>query len=283
MKILAFKEEFRQDLKNVFPSAEVDSLFNILTEKFLGMSRLQIALDPQKELSQQEHQDLKAALERLKNHEPVQYITGETEFFGLTFNVNKDVLIPRPETEELIQWILDDFQPRKQEPTKILDIGTGSGCIAIALAKNLPKAEVTAVDISKEALTTAFLNAERNGVQVDFLQQDVLQMEKPAEKFDVIVSNPPYVRELEKEAMQRNVLEYEPQTALYVQNEDSLLFYNKISDLAVEGLTNDGAIYFEINQYLGKETEQLLVRKNFRTTLKKDIFGVDRMLRGKRL
>ena len=280
MKLLAFREKFRDLLTKEFASEEVDSFFNILTEKYLGMTRLKVAMQPERELTESELIHLETALERLQQHEPIQYITGETEFFGLSFRVNKDVLIPRPETEELVQWILEDLQ--EKENVKILDIGTGSGCIAIALAKNLPQAKVSAIDISEGALKMAFLNAQENGVQVEFLQNNVLKMTKLSDIFDVIVSNPPYVRELEKEKMHRNVLEFEPETALYVKNEDPLLFYEKIATLASAALAPKGAVYFEINQYLGEETAELLRQKNFRTCLKKDIFGVDRMLRGSR-
>ena len=281
MKLRAFREKFRDRLNKEFASGEVDSFFNILSEKYLNMTRLEIAMQPEKELSADELGKFQAALHRLQQHEPIQYITGHTEFFGLNFKVNKNVLIPRPETEELVQWILTDLEAKKKN-LKILDIGTGSGCIAIALAKNLPQAEVWAIDISEEALKMAFLNAEENEVQIELLQKDVLRMQNLPATFDVIVSNPPYVRELEKAEMHRNVLEFEPQGALYVPDNDPLLFYKIITALASESLSSKGAVYFEINQYLGKETEELLQQKNFRTSLKKDIFGVDRMLRGKR-
>lgn len=281
MKLLAFREKFRNRLNKEFASEEVNSFFNMLSEKYLNMSRLQIAMHPEKELSADELQNFEGALQRLQQHEPVQYITGDTEFFGLNFKVNKHVLIPRPETEELVQWILTDLEGRR-ESLRILDIGTGSGCIAVALAKNLPKAEIWAIDISEEALKMAFLNAQQNKVQVNFLQNDVLKMQNLPMVFDVIVSNPPYVRELEKFEMQRNVLEFEPHTALYVSDDDPLLFYKQITALASKGLSSKGVVYFEINQYLGQETSELLQQKNFRTSLKKDIFGVDRMLRGSR-
>lgn len=281
MKLLAFREKFRNRLNKEFASEEVNSFFNMLSEKYLNMSRLQIAMHPEKELSADELQNFEGALQRLEHHEPVQYIMGETEFFGLNFEVNKHVLIPRPETEELVQWILTDLEGRR-ENLRILDIGTGSGCIAVALAKNLPKAEIWAIDISEEALKMAFLNAQQNEVQVNFLQNDVLKMQNLPMVFDVIVSNPPYVRELEKFEMQRNVLEFEPHTALYVSDDDPLLFYEKITALASKGLSSKGVVYFEINQYLGQETSELLQQKNFRTSLKKDIFGVERMLRGSR-
>ncbi|WP_029037439.1 peptide chain release factor N(5)-glutamine methyltransferase [Salinimicrobium xinjiangense] len=278
MKIIAFKNHFFETLAGDYPAEEVGSFFNILTSKLLGLSRLDLALNPQRDLSSQELEKFEEALQRLRRHEPIQYITGSTEFFGLKFHVDKNTLIPRPETEELVQWILDDF--KETQEISVLDIGTGSGCIAISLAKHLPKAKVSAIDISEEALKVAEKNAVLNRVKVNFIHADILAAEDLPDRFDVIVSNPPYVRELEKRDMQRNVLEYEPETALYVKDEDPLLFYRKISELASHHLKAGGKLYFEINQYLRKETEALLAEKNFQTRLKKDIFGVHRMLKG---
>lgn len=278
MKITAFKDYFFDTLKDEYPKEETGSFFFILLQEFCGLTRLDLALDPQRELSQEQKQKLEQALYRLQGHEPIQYITGSTEFFGLKFKVDKNVLIPRPETEELVQWILADLEP--SAVLKILDIGTGSGCIAVSLAKNLPQAKVSAIDISGEALKVAKGNGELNQVSVEFLQKDILNTDALSQHYDLIISNPPYVRELEKTEMQRNVLEHEPETALYVKDNDPLIFYRKIIKLAAKHLNPGGKLYFEINQYLGKETETLLTEKNFQTRLKKDIFGVDRMLRG---
>ncbi len=278
MKITAFKDYFFDTLQEDYPKEEAGSFFFILLQEFCGLTRLDLALDPQRELSQEQKQKLEQALYRLQGHEPIQYITGSTEFFGLKFKVDKNVLIPRPETEELVQWILADLEP--SAVLKILDIGTGSGCIAVSLAKNLPQAKVSAIDISGEALKVAKGNGELNQVSVEFLQKDILNTDALSQHYDLIISNPPYVRELEKTEMQRNVLEHEPETALYVKDNDPLIFYRKIIKLAAKHLNPGGKLYFEINQYLGKETETLLTEKNFQTRLKKDIFGVDRMLRG---
>lgn len=280
MLLKEFKTYFIVELEKEYPKEEVQSFFNLLTEAFLKMSRLEVALDPEKELSEAEVSKLKDALQRLQKHEPIQYIIGETEFYGLLFKVNPAVLIPRPETEELVQWIMDDASKKGKRDLNILDIGTGTGCIAISLARNLPDARVSAVDISEGALSTAKENAKLNGVEITFLQKDILNTDSLEKKFDVIVSNPPYVRNLEKQDMQRNVLEFEPEKALYVRDEDPLIFYRKISELAKDALHPEGALYFEINQYLGAETEAILKKKNFQTQLKKDIFGVDRMLKG---
>ena len=281
MEVGEFRKEFTERLEKEFSKEEVQSFFNILSEAFLNMSRLQVALNMKKELSSEEEQMMRQGLHRLEQHEPVQYITGETEFFGLPFKVNRNVLVPRPETEELVQWILEDLKEGTNRTIKILDIGTGSGCIAISLAKQLPQAKITGWDISEAALKIAKENADRNEVKVNFEQVDVLKLAKIPQHFDVIVSNPPYVRELEKQEMHRNVLEHEPSGALYVKDEDPLLFYRKISKLAASN-PSTVAVYFEINQYLGEETRALLEEKNFHTSLKKDIFGADRMLRGKK-
>ena len=281
MTIKDFRKHFFDSLSGDFPAEEIGSFFNILTQRFLGLSRLEIALHPERDLKSHEQENFEDALKRLQQHEPIQYITGKTEFFGLQFHVNRNVLIPRAETEELVQWILDDHQD-KNSHLKILDIGTGSGCIAISLAKKLPQAQVWAMDVSEAALEVAKSNAKLNQVKIGFLKENVLDLQTLNEQYDIIVSNPPYVRELEKKEMHKNVLEHEPELALYVKDDDPLLFYRKISALAEKGLTEGGKLYFEINQYLGSETEELLQEKNFRTTLKKDIFGVHRMLKGEK-
>ena len=281
MKITAFKELFFESLKEEYPKEETGSFFLILLEEYCGLTRLDLALKPDLNLSEEQILKFREAIERLQNHEPIQYITGHTEFFGLKFIVNRHVLIPRPETEELVQWVLEDID--HSGAIDILDIGTGSGGIAVSLAKNLPQAKISAIDISEEALKVAKQNAELNLVSVEFFHQDILNTEMLPQQYDIIISNPPYVRELEKNEMQRNVLEYEPETALYVKDNDPLIFYRKITELAAIYLKPRGKLYFEINQYLGKETDALLTEKNFQTRLKKDIFGVDRMLRGIKL
>lgn len=279
MRLSQLKIQFIDELRDEYPSTEIESFFNILADNFLGMSRLEIALAPEFMLNNEQVIAFELALKRLKKHEPVQYITGETEFFGFKFQVNKNVLIPRPETEELVEWIIKDFG--KNENLKILDIGTGSGCIAISLAKNL-KAEVSAFDISEEALSIAQKNADINKVKIDFQKVDILKTEELAERYDIIVSNPPYVREQEKEQMQKNVLDHEPETALYVKNDDALIFYKRIAELAQHSLKPKGALYFEINQYLPDETKALVENFGFEAELKKDIFGNYRMLKALR-
>lgn len=269
-------------LSGLYPSEETQSFFNILSKKYINLSRIEIALNPEKTISEEDFEKFQQALFRLKNHEPIQYIIGETEFFGLLFKVNKSTLIPRPETEELIEWIISSQKLITHNPQHItiLDIGTGSGCMAISLAKNLSNAEVSALDISKGALKIAQQNAELNRVEVEFLQADILKTETLLKQYDLIVSNPPYVRELEKKQMQRNVLKYEPDSALYVKDKDPLLFYRVISQLAKKHLKPNGKLFFEINEYLADELTLLLKNEGFQNIeVKKDIFGKDRMIK----
>ncbi|ORL44227.1 peptide chain release factor N(5)-glutamine methyltransferase [Zunongwangia atlantica] len=282
MTITQLKNKFLEDLGDNYPKEEILSFFYLLAAHFLEMSRLQMALEPNKELSEAEIGDFEQALEKLASFEPIQYIIGETEFFSLNFKVAPGVLIPRPETEELVQWILDEVSLQQKSDLKILDIGTGSGCIPISLKKHLPKAQISAIDISEEALKIAKINAEQNEVSVDFIQQDILSAEKLPQQFDIIVSNPPYVRELEKAEMQQNVLQHEPETALYVKDENPLLFYKKITKLAQEGLAKNGMLFFEINQYLGEETKAMVEDHGFNAELRKDMFGNFRMLKAQK-
>ena len=281
MQIQQFKKEFFNKLNELYPTTEIQSFFNLLGEFKLKLSRIEVALQPDFEIPKTDLEFLRKALTGLKNQIPIQYIIGETEFYGLPFKVNKNVLIPRPETEELVNWILENSKLQtSNSKLNILDIGTGSGCIPITLAKNLPNATIYALDISSEALKTAKTNAELNNVTINFIEADILSLPELPQKFDIIVSNPPYVRVFEKEQMQHNVLEHEPHVALFVEDNNPLLFYDKIADLAKNHLSKDGHLYFEINQYLGKETVALLASKGFKNIeLKKDMFGADRMVR----
>ena len=284
MTLINIKNTFHSELKNLFPINEIDTFFYLLTETYLKLKRVDVALNPDKEINKAIEKKFYSALAKLKKEIPIQYIIRETEFYGLPFYVDKNVLIPRPETEELVSWIVREVKikkpsPSKLEPYNILDIGTGSGCIAIALAKNLPKVIVWALDVSKKAIEVAQNNAKLNQVNIQFLNKDILSLKSLPVKFDSIVSNPPYVRELEKNEIKNNVLQNEPHLALFVKDNDPLLFYGKIADFAKENLKPKGKLYFEINQYLGKETVQLLKEKGFKNIeLKKDIFGKDRMI-----
>lgn len=278
MQIHQFKKQFFSELSVIYPQTEVQSFFNLLVEFQLNLSRVELALLPDFEIKTDDLLFFLNSLSDLKSQKPIQYIIGETEFYSLPFKVNKHVLIPRSETEELVAWIIKDYQHIKN--IKILDIGTGSGCIAISLSKNLPNAEVYAIDISPEALKVAKINAKKNRVNIQFIEADILSLKKLSLTFDIIVSNPPYVRESEKKQMQQNVLANEPHLALFVKTENPLLFYEKISEFAKLHLNNNGSLYVEINQYIGDKTVKLLENKGFKNIQpKKDLHDVDRMVK----
>jgi release factor glutamine methyltransferase len=281
MLLKEIKKVFHTELDAIYGKEEVSSFFYLLIEHYLGLERFILAVQPELIITKEEGSPLFEALSKLKLQVPIQYIIGKTHFMDLDFVVNKNVLIPRPETEELVRWVLDDFSTVKSD-LKILDIGTGSGCIAVSLAKNLPNAKVYAIDVSEEALAVAKETAKLNGVEIYFINADILEVNDLDDKFDIIVSNPPYVRMLEKQEMKNNVLDNEPELALFVADDNPLIFYKKIIELAAKNFIDKGVLYFEINQYLGKETQYLLEATNFsEIELRKDFFGNDRMLKGK--
>ncbi|SRR5690554_3776883 len=276
MKIRDYKNSFIQQLISFYDKEEIESFFFLILSRLKNIARVDLALNSDLEFSEEELNKIMLYTEELKNYKPIQYILGTTTFFGLEFEVNPNVLIPRPETEELVNWIISEN--KNQKKLKILDIGTGSGCIAISLAKNL-KAEVTAFDISEDALDTAQKNADNNQTFILLAEFDILNDTWEGEEFDIIVSNPPYVRELEKEQIKPNVLNNEPHLALFVPDNDPLIFYRKIADFALKHLSENGQLFFEINQYLDKETVNLLAEKGFKNiNLKKDIYGNNRMI-----
>ena len=283
MILKEFKLFFNEALSAIYPKTEIDSFFFILMEEKLQMQRIDTVLKPNFLITEKNLIDLKTIVKRLQKEEPIQYIIGNTEFYGLPFLVDKNTLIPRPETEELVTWVLDEIKVltnNKITELSILDIGTGTGCIPISLAKNLTSLNISAIDISPEALLIAKQNAILNKVIIEFIELDILCAKSLPQKYDVIISNPPYVRELEKEEIKINVLENEPHLALFVADENPLIFYNKIADLAKQQLSENGMLFFEINQYLGKETLNMLVKKGFKNIqLKKDLFGNDRMIK----
>jgi release factor glutamine methyltransferase len=266
-----------------------ESMFHIVLEKLHKLKRIDLALDPDLKISDLDIKRWSEIISELKTQKPIQYILGETEFFGLKFKVNQHTLIPRQETEELVDLILVQIKNEHLKNLKIVDLGTGSGCIAIALAKNSLDSAVFAVDVSDKALEIAKINARQNGVDVQFIKADILKTEDLNEFatsnteeeiiFDIIVSNPPYVRNLEKHEIKPNVLEFEPHLALFVDDTDALLFYRKIGELAFKNLKENGKLFFEINQYLGKETKELLRNIGFANVqIIKDIYGNDRMI-----
>ena len=280
MLLKNYRTQFTQELTPIFDEMEIESFFYIVLEAFHQLKRIDLALNPDLEINDLQLLQWEVVLLQLKQQKPIQYIMGETDFFGLPFYVNENTLIPRPETEELVDWISRDLTINECNDLKILDIGTGSGCIAIALAKNFPNAQVFAIDVSEKALATAQKNAIRNEVNVTFIQKNILETENLEQQFNIIVSNPPYVRNLEKVEIHKNVLAYEPHLALFVEDDNALVFYQKITELAAKNLSENGQLYFEINQYLGKEMIKLLAENNFATIeLRKDIYGNDRMIK----
>ena len=279
MQIKSYKDTFKKELLPIYDEQEIDSFFYIILEKLHGLKRIDLALNPETVMDGNHLKQWKNIVSDLKKQKPIQYILGETEFYGLRFEVNENTLIPRPETEELVELIIAKSQKPEGKSLRILDIGTGSGCIAISLAKNISNAEVFGIDVSEKALATAKKNAEINNVNVVFLLKNILETGDLQQQFDIIVSNPPYVRNLEKSEIKHNVLEYEPHLALFVEDTDALLFYRKIAELALKNLATNGRLYFEINQYLGKETVELLESMNFKNIeLIKDIYGNDRII-----
>lgn len=268
---------YRQALQIVHDTLETEALTLLTVTEITGLSKASVKAFPEKELSAKQSEKLTNTLARLKTGEPLQYILGYTEFYGLKFLVNSSVLIPRPETEELVEWILQSAQL----DTTILDIGTGSGCIAISLKKNLPGAQVSAMDISTKALETAKTNAKLNNTEVNFIKTDILQSANSMASmpYNIIVSNPPYVTLLDKERMHSNVTDFEPHTALFVPENDPLLFYRVIAEYALNNLTANGLLFFEINESYGQETVDLLSEKGLiNIQLRKDMSGRDRMI-----
>ena len=280
MKIKEYKINFIKSLLPFYDEMEAESFFYILLENKRQLRRIDLALDADIEFSEDEISIWTIILEKLKIQIPIQYILGTTHFYGLEFMVDENVLIPRPETEELVEWIVKlNSKISKKKNLRILDIGTGSGCIAISLAKNIPNSEVFAIDVSEMALAVAEKNALLNTVCVTFLHKNILETTSLDQKFDIIVSNPPYVRNLEKSEIKSNVLDNEPHLALFVADDDALIFYKKIAELAAANLNPNGQLFFEINQYLGKETLDLLESLGLKNReLRKDIYGNDRMI-----
>jgi release factor glutamine methyltransferase len=280
-KIKDIVQFFRNELQGLYDENEIKSFVNIVMEEYTGLNRTQLLLSGDKTVSESVMLKIKFAINDLKIYKPVQYIIGKTIFYELEIKVNPSVLIPRPETEELVHWIISDYKELKK-PIDIIDIGSGSGCIPIVLKKNLIQSNVYGIDISKDALKIAKLNALNNQTEVEFKIIDILDREKWIQlpQFDIIVSNPPYVCESEKEAMHANVLEYEPHLALFVDNDMPLIFYSAIADFALEKLKPNSSLYFEINEGFAFQTLELLKIKGFSNCeVRKDMQGKDRMIK----
>jgi len=272
-------KEISNLLSDAFPEQEIQSLQKLIFEKKLGLQLHDIYLNPNLKISEVDSDSILVIVSDLKLNKPIQYILGEADFFGLVFKVAEDVLIPRPETEELVDWIIKSVD---NNPLSILDIGTGSGCIAVSLASNLPKAKVTAIDISKSALNIAEFNALANKVDVDFYLIDFFDSNQiiPNYPFDIVVSNPPYVRESEKKLMKPNVLEYEPHTALFVSDTDPLIFYREIAQKSLKLLKSGGKVYCELNESLGDETYLVFAEFGYtKIEIRKDLNGKNRMIK----
>ncbi len=270
----------REELKGVFPLTGITAISGMILNALRGYSLTDMVVKEEEILTVRETDRVKEIVARLSHHEPIQYILGYTQFWGIPIRVNPSVLIPRPETEELVDWIVRE---EMAGPLRITDIGTGSGCIALALKKAFPLSEVEGCDFSKEALSLARENAKANNLQLTFFQADILNWEKSASwNFaDIIVSNPPYVTPGEKELMQPNVIRYEPQTALFVPEDDPLVYYRKILELARNQLNSGGKVYLEINEHFGKEMEILLTGSGFgQVEIRNDLQGKQRMARG---
>ena len=273
--------EIRDALRGYYSDSEALALAKMLLVEVFGFSTLELYGGKDKEFSEKHRSVLAEMIRRLQKNEPIQYIIGIESFCGLTFEVDPNVLIPRPETQELVSWIVEECQ--KEEAIRILDIGTGSGCIPVSLAKQLPRAEVESWDISEGALEVASRNCERNEVKVLLRRKDVLNAAPEGVFYDVIVSNPPYIADREKVDMEANVLDWEPSLALFVPDEDPLLFYRKIALLGREMLKEGGSLYFEINRAYGQETSLMLSELGYnQIELKKDSWGNDRMIKAKR-
>lgn len=257
------KSDFQEQLNNLYDSQEINALFQIIIEDVLNIPRTQIGFSLNSSVESEKAQKIDKLLFQLSSGKPIQHILGKAPFYGMEFKVNEHTLIPRPETEELVDLIVK--QHKNNQNISIIDIGTGSGCIAICLKKHLPAARVVAIDISKEALSVAKENATLNNVDVGFRCLDILEWEYTfgEDKFDVVVSNPPYITNEERKDMHQNVLSFEPESALFVPDEAPLLFYDYIADFSKSHLHNLGHLYFEINQYLSEETKDLLVKKGF--------------------
>ncbi|SEG13919.1 peptide chain release factor N(5)-glutamine methyltransferase [Sphingobacterium lactis] len=281
--LLSIRQQFETSLSPIYDREEITNLFHITCEHILNLKRMQLTLRMQEALTGEELQQFNLILEQLISGKPIQHILGKAPFYGMEFFVTEDTLIPRPETEELVDLIIKDTQDKSG--LRLIDIGTGSGCIAISLAKHLQDARVEAVDISAAAIHVAQENARQHQVNIDFKCLDILEWEltfDDQQRFDIIVSNPPYITQEEKGAMHRNVLQFEPHTALFVEDAAPLLFYDYIASFAEQHLEKDGVLYFEINQYLAEETKDLLLKKGFADVqILNDINAVPRMIKAK--
>lgn len=279
------EKNFIENLEDFYEAREAVSLARISMGHVSKIERAKYLSIKEEEIPEDQLKAYFSIQEELKAGKPLQYILGETEFYGLIFMVNPNVLIPRPETEELVDWALITLREMHTEPgnLKVIDIGTGSGCIPISIKKFFPEPEIYALDISSTALETAKTNARINETDIQFIQDDIISPKNEiliSTKFNMIISNPPYVLDSEKSQMSANVLEYEPHTALFVSDTDPLIFYNAIADFSLKNLQDNGFLFLEINEQFGKETIALLSDKGFKNIeLRPDLRGKDRMIK----
>ena len=284
MKILQdFELLFQHELQGLYDEDEIKAIFLVVVAEKFGLNRTNYQLRKTDIVKEADKAEVLSILQNLKKHRPIQYILNKADFYGEVFQVNESVLIPRQETEELVDLIIKNH--KSSQNLKIIDIGTGSGCIPITLSKHLNNALVTTIDISKEAINTAQENAKNLKTQVQFINADIFEWEYifSDQHYNIIVSNPPYITPGEKQHMNQNVLAYEPELALFIEESAPLIFYDVISSFALKHLTPDGDLYFEINQYLGPEMKELMVKKGFeQVKLIKDINGADRIIHAKK-
>lgn len=277
MTIKELSAIFKKELNNQYPLSEIESFIIIVIKAILSYKHHDLYLHANEVLTEKQQEQIYNIIEQLKQNRPIQYIIGNTEFYDLKFLVDDSVLIPRPETEELVKWVLDE---NLNCSDRIIDIGTGSGCIAVVLAKILPNAKVFGIDISEDALATAKKNSILNEVNVDFRKIDILSNSLPdIGKFKIIVSNPPYITRDQKTVMEKNVLDYEPHIALFVPGDDPLLYYKAILQFAKKALSTEGSVYLEINSEIADLTEDYLTNSGFYTEMRKDINGRLRMIK----
>jgi release factor glutamine methyltransferase len=277
------KDLFRELIASISinePKEEKESIVYLFMEKILNIFRSDIMTERRLMLDESHHERIDDFIRRINSYEPVQYVIGQCDFYGRTFLVDKNVLIPRPETEELVKEVIHCCKGLNR-PCRILDIGTGSGCIAITLKLEIPNPEVYAIDVSDDALLIARRNARQLQADVNFVFHDILKREIPFNNLDILVSNPPYVTTSEKDSMSSNVLQFEPHLALFVPDNDPLLFYKAIVDRSEQMLRPGGLIVFEVNEKHGKEVADILVTNKYRSVeIIKDIFGKERIVKG---
>ena len=278
MTLNSYKKWFNEQLQHLYDADEIKSMLTIVAYEVLGLSRVDLVLKDNERLNESQILQLDSILSQLQKEIPIQYIFEKAYFYGYEFKVSPATLIPRRETEELVEWVLSEMNRQPEKKWRVLDIGTGTGCIPISIKKEFPLAEIFAMDISTGALKIAKENAEKLNASVIFIEQNILSTTQ-LDSYDIIISNPPYVRNLEKAEIKKNVLDYEPHLALFVEDNDPLIFYRKITQLAQKSLTENGLLFFEINQYLGEEMQQMVSEYFKIIELRKDLQGNDRMMK----